>query len=411
MKINNRIKLVTLTIVIFSCITNSALTVDIKSIGEVQIQATAATDFDSNIFFNENEIDDIIIRFRPTATYIKRFGPLIVAATGGGDFARYIENGDEDFSNPISNINIGMAEDFGLFSLDKRSAGKISFGFDTDISQRTESNEQLQDLVSYTLYAANFDVRYNHSPKFGASINYAYNFSDYQNLSSISKIFTDIESQTIGADLYYIYSPKLDFFLAYDHTMYDGRSGNSFYVNNDVSRVRFGAEGTFTPKIKGQASVGYAFRSFDNAFVNSEDGFIFDASVQWQFRQKTGLSIGLGRQYVPTAQDNASISSNYNISLIQKFTKTMTGTIGYNYRVSDYQSYLIDPYTVPEDFFEQNLQEREDTSNGFNIVLDNAFTPHLRGRAIYTYTKLNSGYGDIFSNERHLLSFSATLSY
>jgi len=72
---------------------------------------------------------------------------------------------------------------------------------------------------------------------------------------------------------------------------------------------------------------------------------------------------------------------------------------------------LIDPYTVPEDFFEQNLQEREDTSNGFNIVLDNAFSPNLRGRAIYTYTKLDSGYGSIFSNERHLLSFSATLSY
>ena len=411
MKINNRLKLVTLTAVMFVCITNSALTVDTKSIGQVQIQATASTDFDSNIFYNEREIDDIIVRFSPTATLNKRFGPLIVSATGGGNFARYIENSQEDFSDPISRFNVGMAEDFGLFSVDKRSAGKISFGFDTDISQRTESNEQLQDLVSYTLYAANFDVRYNHSPKFGASINYAYNFSDYQNLSSLSKIYTDIESQSIGAKLYYIYSPKLDLYLSYDHTMYDGRTGNSFYVNNDVSRVRLGAEGTFTPKIKGQAAVGYAFRSFDNAFVNSEDGFIFDMSVSWQFRQKTGLALGLGRQYIPTAQDNAMTSSNYNISLIQKFTRTMTGTVGYNYRVSDFQSYLIDPYTVPEDFFEQNLQQREDTSHGFNLVIDNAFSPNLRGRAIYTFTTLDSGYGSIFSNERHLLSFSASITY
>ena len=50
---------------------------------------------------------------------------------------------------------------FWPFSVEKRTAGKIQFGFDTDIGQRTETNEQLQDLISYTLYSVSSNVRYN----------------------------------------------------------------------------------------------------------------------------------------------------------------------------------------------------------------------------------------------------------
>ena len=73
-----------------------------------------------------------------------------------------------------------MAEDFGLFSVDKRTAGKIQFGFDTDIGQRTEANEQLQDLISYTLYSVSSNVRYNHSPKFGVGSDVSYELRKYQ---------------------------------------------------------------------------------------------------------------------------------------------------------------------------------------------------------------------------------------
>ena len=94
-----------------------------------------------------------MLRFSPGINYSKRLGPIILGANLGGSFGRYFKNSDEDYSNPISNFSVRMAEDFGLFSLDKRTAGKIQFGFDTDIGQRTEANEQLQDLISYTLFS------------------------------------------------------------------------------------------------------------------------------------------------------------------------------------------------------------------------------------------------------------------
>ena len=403
-------KVILTALILFNiCMTSHG--VDKRTIGDLQINATAATLFDSNIYFNENEVDDIIFQFRPTATYTKRLGPLIASATGGGDFARYVENGQEDYSNPITRFNVGMAEDFGLFSVDKRTAGKISFGFDTDISQRTESNEQLRDLVSYTLYTANFDIRYNHSPKFGISAEFGYDFRDYQSTSTLGNFFTDIETESIGVNLYYIYSPKLDLFLNYNFSRNDGRGDRDFYIDSEVSTVSFGAEGTFTPKISGSASIGYAFRTFDNSLVNSDGGLIFNSGVNWQFRQKTGLSLNFRRNFIPTAQDNALEMSSYNLSLIHRFTQRTTGTFAYTFTDTDFQTYLINPDTVPAQFADSNLTGRTDNSHTLSLMVDTQLSKNIRGISRYSYTDFESGLGDIFSNERHLLSFSATLSY
>jgi hypothetical protein len=396
---------------VFASIFINAHGVDKRAVGDLQINATAATLFDSNIYFNENEIDDIIFQFRPTATYTKRLGPIVASATGGGDFGRYVENGQEDYSNPVTRFNIGMAEDFGLFSVDKRTAGKISFGFDTDISQRTEANEQLRDLVNYTLYTANFNIRYNHSPKFGISTDLGYDFRDYQSASTLGNFFTDIETQNIGVNLFYIYSPKLDFFINYTHSQVDGRGDRDFYIDNEVSTVRIGAEGTFTPKISGNASIGYAFRTFDNSIVNSEEGLVFDSGVNWQFRQKTGLSLNLRRNFTTTAQDNALETTTYNLSLIHRFTQRTTGTLAYTFSDNDFQTYLINPDTVPDQFAESNLTGRTDNIHTISLMVDTQLSKNIRGVSRYSYTDFESGLGDIFSNERHLLSFSATLSY
>lgn len=399
------------TKLVFASIFINAHGVDKSAVGDLQINATAATLFDSNIYFNENEIDDIIFQFRPTATYTKRLGPFVASATGGGDFGRYVENGQEDYSNPVTRFNIGMAEDFGLFSVDKRTAGKISFGFDTDISQRTEANEQLRDLVNYTLYTANFNIRYNHSPKFGISTDLGYDFRDYQSASTLGNFFTDIETQNIGVNLFYIYSPKLDFFINYTHSQVDGRGDRDFYIDNEVSTVRIGAEGTFTPKISGNASIGYAFRTFDNSIVNSDEGLVFDSGVNWQFRQKTGLSLNLRRNFTTTAQDNALETTTYNLSLIHKFTQRTTGTLAYTFSDNDFQTYLINPDTVPDQFAESNLTGRTDNIHTVSLMVDTQLSKNIRGVSRYSYTDFESGLGDIFSNERHLLSFSATLSY
>ena len=395
-----------------------AYPVNSQKFGDISINARAGVDFDSNIFYNEQEIDDVIIRFTPTATYTRRLGPLMIAATGGGDFARYIDHPEEDFSDPVTNFNIGMAEDFGIFSLDKRSAGKIKFGFDTDIAQRTESNQQLQDLVSYTLYTANFNIRYNHSPKFGVSTHLKYDFRDYQNLSSIQKYYTDMLTREIGASLYYIYSPKLDLYTNYHFTKNYGKSdqGRNFFTNNDVSTISIGAEGTFTPKINGNVSVGYSFRTFDNAITPSQEGVVFSTSVNWQFRQKTGVSFGFSKNYSPTAQDNAMDSQSYHVNLTHKFTSRMIGSAGYFYNHSDFLTYRTDPRDssiVNSTLISANdvIFDRTDVMQGITLSVNNAITKYLSTIARYTYSTVDSGYGDSFSNERHLLSFAASLSY
>jgi hypothetical protein len=309
-----------------------------------------------------------------------------------------------------------MAEDFGIFSVDKRSTGKIKFGFDTDVAQRTEANEQLQDLVTYTLYTANFDIRYNHSPKFGVSTDLKYDFRDYQNLSSVNKYYTDILTRTVGVSAYYIYSPKLDFFLNYNIANHKGESegGRNFFTNNDVATIRLGADGTFTKKLSGRASIGYAFRTFDNSISPSDEGIVFSTSVTWQFRQKTGATFGMNKNFMPSAQDNAMDSASYHVNLTHRFTPQMIGTAGYFYTNTDFLNYRTDPRGLVKSPLidpKSVIYNRNDVMQGINLSINTAITKYLSTMARYSYTSIDSGYGSNYSNERHLLSFTANLSY
>ena len=160
-----------------------------------------------------------------------------------------------------------MAEDFGLFSLDKRTAGKIQFGFDTDIGQRTEANEQLQDLISYTLYSVSSNVRYNHSPKFGVGSDLTYELRNIKNkFSGIA--YHDMRSLSIGSSAYYIYSPKLDFFLNYQYVINESPNSNSDFINNTVQNYTLGMEGQITPKLSGNLSLGFGVRDYETPMFN-----------------------------------------------------------------------------------------------------------------------------------------------
>ena len=96
-----------------------------------------------------------------------------------------------------------------FFLLIKGLRGKIQFGFDTDIGQRTETNEQLQDLISYTLYSVSSNVRYNHSPKFGVGSDVTYELRNYQRLSSQGLPYHDMQSYALGLHLTTFTHPNL----------------------------------------------------------------------------------------------------------------------------------------------------------------------------------------------------------
>ena len=374
-----------------------------RALGKVDVVTTIEGIYDSNIFSSSSEEGDFLLRFSPVARYTKRLGPLVVGANLGGNFGRYFNHGEEDFSDPVTNFYFRMAEDFGLFSVNKRTAGKIQFGFDSDIGQRTETNEQLQDLISYTLYSSAANVRYNHSPKFGIGADLGYEMRKYQQLSSQGIPYQDMQSVTFGTNLYYIYSPKMDFYLNYNLSLNESVEKSDF-ITNQVQGYSIGIEGQLTPKLSGNISFGYGVRDYDQQAIESEDSMLFNVGLAWAWREKTKLSLNLNRGFSPSPQDQGMLNTDLMLQISQRFTKRVAGTLGASYGIIDFSSYQkFGPYSQRND--------RTDERWGINTYILSSFTSYLDGRFGYSYVTTSSGFGNEFSNERHLATFSLIVQY
>ena len=388
---------------ILTCLRTTHAVVE-KSLGRINVQATIEGVYDSNIFSSSSEEGDFLVRFLPLANYSKRLGPIIVDGGVGGNFGRYFNNSSEDFSDPVTNFSIRMAEDLGLFSVDKRTAGKIQFGFDTDISQRTETNEQLQDLISYTLYSADFSLRYNHSPKFGVSGDVQYSFRDYQQLSSQGIPYSNIETYTYGASAYYIYSPKLDLFFRYQYQINESPGTESNFISNHLNNFSIGADGQLTPKLDGAISFGYGVLDYGSTEVDSQDSILFHAGLNWAWREKTKIGLMMDKSFSPSPQDQVMLSTTFSAQISQRFTKRVAGTLAANYGFVDFSSFReFGPHNVRSD--------RVDDRYGVSLNILSNFTSYLNGRFSYAYSTTASGYGDEFSNDRHLASISLIVQY
>lgn len=375
-----------------------------RALGQVDVVTSIEGVYDSNIFSSPSEEGDFLVRFSPVVNYKKRLGPLVLGANLGGNFGRYFEHSDEDYSNPITNFNFRMAEDFGLFSVDKRTTGKIQFGFDTDISQRTETNEQLQDLINYTLYSVSSNVRYNHSPKFGVGSDITYELRNYQKLSSQGLPYHDMQSLRLGSSAYYIYSPKLDFFLNYQYVINESPNSDSDFINNNVQNYSFGMEGQITPKLSGNLSFGFGVRDYEVASVQSEDTLLFNAGLVWSWREKTKMSVNLNRGFAPSPQDQGMLTTDFAFQLNQRFNRRVAGTLGVSYGIVDFTSNQnFGPFSQRND--------RTDDRWGVNLGILSNFTSYLDGRFGYSFVKTSSGLGDEFSNNRHLATITFIVQY
>ena len=81
---------------------------------------------------------EIFLYVFPLANYTKRLGPVIVGASLVEIFAVILSMVPR-LQQPCQQLVFLDGRRFWLFSLDKRTAGKIQFGFDTDIGRKQRS--------------------------------------------------------------------------------------------------------------------------------------------------------------------------------------------------------------------------------------------------------------------------------
>ena len=272
--------------------------------------------------------DDFILKFSPALHFSKKVKWFSFTGSAGIEIAQFIKNDEQSYTRPTTTFSIDFDD---TLSKNKRLSNNAKIRFDAtfDVGQSVGASVIDQDLTSYTYFTAGLNVRYNHSPKFGVGAGTSYNAKYYQSGSQTSDqaVYSDIETLPLSARAFYIYSEKLDFYSNYTfQRTKDDRAGSADSLNDSSSHsISFGAQGVYSSKLSGDASIGYSVQNFDNEFTDTQDNLIMVLVLIGSLTQKLILGLMLSRSFSPSAAGFSVFSTMGRFSVNHRFTEDVSG--------------------------------------------------------------------------------------
>ena len=336
--------------------TTKAFALKETAFGRLDLSASLSSEYDSRVFgissqmynvvkrpgtpnINANEIeseDDLILRFTPAIHYTKKLRWFIIGGSTGVQIAQFVKNDKKSYVQPMTTLTIDFDE-----SLKKRISNnaKIRFDMNFDLGQKVDTSVLEQDLVTYSYFLVAANVRYNHSPKFGVGAGTSYTYRDYQagvTGGQNEAPYKDVATLPIHARAFYIYSEKLDFFTEYNYSKSRNMSGGrSNLLDGATHGVNLGAQGELSPKLSGNARIGYVRQVYDGGFPG-QSSLSLGSGLQWTLNRKTSLGFDLDRNFSPSPQGYTMLNTTGRMSLNHRFTDNVSGTAHLSYGTADY---------------------------------------------------------------------------
>ena len=316
-------------------------------LGKIDASATLTSTYDSRIFgvssnsyssvrvqqgvnSNLKSEDDFILKFSPALHYSKKVKWFSFGASAGIEVAQFVKNSEQSYTRPTTSITIDFDD---TLSKNKRLSNNAKIRFDAtfDVGQSVGASIIEQDLTSYTYFNSGVNVRYNHSPKFGIGGGTSYNYKYYQSNGGLGKdgaVFSDIETLPLSAQVFYIYSEKLDFYSNYTYQRTkDDRDGSAdSLIDGNSHSISFGAQGVYSSKLSGNANIGYSVQNFDNTSTDSQSNLITSVGLNWKLNSKTNFGFDLSRAFSPSAAGFSMFSTTSRFSVNHRFTEDLSGT-------------------------------------------------------------------------------------
>jgi len=317
-------------------------------LGKINLSVNAKATYDSNVFsmptadFNAYKTTatelkssgDLLLELTPAAHFTKKIKMIVINGTVGARGVYFVRNKDKSFVNPITSLTIDFDE---TLSKQKRVSNNAKIRFDAvfDVGQKTETSVLENDLTSYAYFSVGLNARYNHSPKFGAGVGTTYTYRDYQSETGVN-YYQDVTTLPISGRLFYIYSPKLDFFTEYNYTPTRGGNSDSARAIDAVTHtINFGAQGDLFTKASGSVRIGHTIKNYDHDIL-SESSISLGTDLSWKINQKTGVSINLSRNFEPSPQNNSILTTSSSLALNHRLNEKMSASIFTSWSSSDY---------------------------------------------------------------------------
>ena len=282
----------------------------------------------SNISEIESE-DDFIITFTPALHFVKKLGLFKISGTAGVNITQFIYNDGKSSITPNTSLAVDFDDTLGLgLALKKRVSNNAKIRFETtfDFGQEIGASILDQDFVSYTYINTGFNIRYNHSEKFGVGGGTSYSHRFYQTDSSREdQPNFDFSTLPLSAQAFYIYSEKLDFFTNYTFSRTKASSSRPELTSSRSHSISIGADGQFSEKLSGTASIGYTLLDFDHFGTPNRQNITTSIVANWKFNSKTSSNYNLSRTFSPTSTGDSTFTTSLGAGLTHRFTEDWSG--------------------------------------------------------------------------------------
>ena len=344
--------------------------------GKLDVSATLRATYDSKVFampsknFNKiresnvsNEIeseDDFILSFSPAMHFSNKIGLLKLSGSAGINITHYMLNDEKSFIVPTTSLSVDFDDTLALKKRISNNA-KIRFESTFDVGQVVGASVLDQDLVAYTYINSGFNVRYNHSEKFGlgGGTSYSHRFYQTDRSSQNNQPNFDFSTLPLSARAFYIYSEKLDLFTNYTFSRSKADSGsNSELTSSRSHSISVGADGEFSSKLSGSGSVGYSLLDFDYGGTPNQHNLITNLSFKWKYNSKTSSDVSLSRATSPSATGQSTISTSLRTGLNHRFTDTWSGTGYVSTGFTDYTTITDGSYSMSNHGLGINLSKK-----------------------------------------------------
>lgn len=275
--------------------------------GNLGFTASLSAEFDSNIYANATEVDDLMVVFTPGVNWTRNVGVISTNIRGSIKSVTFTDTDGQDALDPAVSFN---------FNVDRAEKGSVALGL--SYARTTEANDVLLDRTESDQFNGNGRVDYFYSEKTGLRFNGAFRVSDFNTPG-----YNDVESYSLGTGLLYKYSPKLtvDFSYGFSPEKAVGVTGAS-NPSSDNHRFSVGFEGELRPKLNGLLNVGLAYRDFNVG--GSDQTLLLGSSLSWTASGKTNVTLGAFNNFDTTAAGQSARNLLLTLGVRQSLTEKIS---------------------------------------------------------------------------------------
>lgn len=293
---------------------------------EVFLTGTLGVRADSNIFLTPNERSDTIFDVNPGAQLVFGQGSVIQGTwTVTDSITTYADH--DDLNSNLFSTAFNAAYDDGK----SKSSVNVSFSEINQNTVDTVGSSAVDALIRRDVFGLGGLGEVNLTEKSSVSAGLQYQNTDYKRLG-----FSDTKVVTLPVSYYYELTPKVDVSFNY-------RYRQSWLQHGYDSKDNFlgvGARGEFTPKVKGQFSVGITQRNFGahKGLPDLDDKSLFgvDSSLTYEASPKTMVQFGVSNDFDANSQGQQQKNFAVRASAFSNISEVWSLTAGVSYRAINY---------------------------------------------------------------------------